>query len=64
MNKHEYIEVVILIPISYSGGTQKPEDGFLDNLKEPGRMTGNIKTAANSPMLNVNTLFICFPSNP
>lgn len=46
------------------GGTLQPGEGFLENLKNPGRMTGNIHQSEGAEMLQENTLFICFPSNP
>ena len=48
----------------FAGGTQAPGDGFLENLKEPGRMTGNIFQDEGQPILQENTLFICFPTSP
>lgn len=49
---------------SDAGGTQAPLDGFLENLKEPGRMTGNIFQPEGEPIMQENTLFICAPTNP
>lgn len=39
-------------------------DGFLDNLKNPGRITGRLPINEGAPMVQANTLFICFPKNP
>ena len=44
------------------GGTAKPGDHFLENLKNPGRMTGNISGGPGTKMLQVNTLFILKPN--
>ena len=44
------------------GGTAKPGDNFLENLKNPGRMTGNIAGGPGMEMLQVNTLFILKPN--
>ena len=44
------------------GGTANPGDNFLENLKNPGRMTGNISGGPGTPMLQVNTLFILKPN--
>ena len=46
------------------GGTARPGDNFLENLKNPGRMTGNIEGGPGTEMLQVNTLFILKPTNP
>ena len=43
------------------GGTANPGDNFLENLKNPGRMTGNISGGPGTSMLQVNTLFILKP---
>jgi len=46
------------------GGKAMPGQDFINNLKNPGRMTGNIKDAEENGMLQTNTLFVCFPGNP
>lgn len=50
------------VPIE--GGHALPGQNWIKNLKNPGRMTGNIKCDDGSGMLQVNTLFVCFPGNP
>eukprot|EP00112_Aurelia_sp_Birch-Aquarium-sp1_P018408 Seg4389.2 transcript_id=Seg4389.2/GoldUCD/mRNA.D3Y31 product="Voltage-dependent calcium channel type A subunit alpha-1" protein_id=Seg4389.2/GoldUCD/D3Y31 len=47
-----------------TGGKAKPGDNFLENLKNPGRMTGDMPGGPGTQMLQVNTLFILFPTNP
>ena len=44
------------------GGTSKPGEHFLENLKNPGRMTGNIPGGPGTKMLQVSTLFILKPN--
>ena len=46
------------------GGHAKPGENFLENLKNPGRMTGNMPGGPGAEMLPVNTFFVCFPGNP
>ena len=45
------------------GGTAKPGENLLANLKNPGRMTGNIPGGPNTEMLQVSTLFILKPNS-
>lgn len=52
--------IIILI----LGGMCEPGDGFLENLKQPGRMTGRLPVVEGVPMIQANTLFICFPESP
>ena len=48
-----------------TGGHARPGENFLKNLKNPGRMTGNIPSGGPGvPMLPVNTFFICTQGNP
>ena len=46
--------------VPVEGGTAKPGENLLENLKNPGRMTGNIAGGEGSEMLPVTTLF-CLP---
>ena len=41
-----------------------PGQDWIKNLKNPGRMTGNIKGGEGTEMLQVNTLLIFTPTNP
>lgn len=50
--------------VVFLGGHALPGQNWIKNLKNPGRMTGNIKCDDGSGMLQVNTLFVCFPGNP
>eukprot|EP00795_Rhopilema_esculentum_P010830 gene10830-19646_t len=45
------------------GGHARPGDNFLKNLKNPGRMTGNINSSP-STVLPTNTFFVFTPGNP
>ena len=45
--------------IPKEGGTAEPGDNFVENLKNPGRMTGAL--GPGPEMLQVNTLFILRP---
>eukprot|EP00794_Sanderia_malayensis_P016249 gene16249-17890_t len=45
------------------GGHAQPGENFLKNLKNPGRMTGNISSGSQT-MLQLNTFFIFTPGNP
>ena len=44
------------------GGKAKPGENLLENLKNPGRMTGNISGGPGTKMLQVDTLFILKPN--
>ena len=46
-----------------TGGHARPGENFLKNLKNPGRMTGNIMPSP-STVLPTNTFFIFTPGNP
>ncbi|XP_047134676.1 voltage-dependent N-type calcium channel subunit alpha-1B isoform X1 [Hydra vulgaris] len=45
----------------YEGGNALPNQGFMKNLKFPGRMTGLL--SYNPEVLQMNSMFICFPGN-
>ena len=53
-----------LFLLVFVGGMQEPGDGFLQNLQQPGRMTGRLPVVEGVPMVQENTLMICFPENP
>ena len=41
-----------------------PGQDWVKNLKQPGRMTGNIRGGEGTEMIQTNTLFIFSPQNP
>ena len=45
------------------GGTAKPGDHFLENLRNPSRMTGGIPGGPGEEMLQTNTLFVLKPDS-
>eukprot|EP00111_Clytia_hemisphaerica_P002564 TCONS_00007303-protein len=50
--------------IPNDGGRSQPGHDWVKNLKQPGRMTGNIRGGEGTEMIQTNTLFIFSPQNP
>ena len=54
----------ILFLFLLTGGHALPGSDWVRNLKQPGRMTGNIRGGEGTEMVQTNTLFVFSPQNP